>query len=170
VRESEVSNVREDEVLVMTIPRHLHGDRRCQVAKEKELDSWDQYDVYQEVKDEGQPRIGTNWVLTEKIINGEHGVKARLTVRGDQEDTENVRKDSPTIRKGNIKIFCAVAAKEGWNIKTNDVTCAFLQGAPMEREVFILPPKETNSRTSLVAEETSLWASRCSTWMASCPR
>ena len=35
-----------------------------------------------------------------------------------------------------------MAAKEGWSIKTNDVTCAFLQGAPMEREVFILPPKE----------------------------
>ena len=94
------------------------------------------------MKDQGQPKLGTNWVLTEKIINGEHGVKARLTVRGDQEDTANVRKDSPTVRKGNIKIFCAVAAKEGWSIKTNDVTCAFLQGAPMEREVFVLPPKE----------------------------
>ena len=44
--------------------------------------------------------------------------------------------------KGNIKIFCAVAAKEGWNIKSNDVTCAFLQGAPIERDVFSLPPKE----------------------------
>ena len=131
-----------DEVLVMTIPRHLHGERRCQDAKEKEFKAWDDFQVYQEVKDVGQPRIGTNWVLTEKIINGEHGVKARLTVRGDQEDTSNVRKDSPTIRKGNIKIFCAVAAKEGWSIKTNDVTCAFLQGAPMEREVYILPPKE----------------------------
>ena len=138
----ETNPIREDEVLVMTIPRYLHGERRCQEAKEKEFKAWDNYEVYKEVKDQGQPRLGTNWVLTEKIIDGEHGVKARLTVRGDQEDTTNVRKDSPTVRKGNIKIFCAVAAKEGWDIKTNDVTCAFLQGAPMEREVFILPPKE----------------------------
>ena len=141
VREGDVV-VNEEEVLVMTIPRHLHGEKRCKYAKEKELAAWDEFEVYHEVKDQGQPRLGTNWVLTEKIINGEHGVKARLTVRGDQEDTGNVRKDSPTVRKGNIKIFCAVAAKEGWCIKTNDVTCAFLQGAPMEREVFVLPPKE----------------------------
>ena len=134
--------VQEDEVLVLTIPRHLHGEKRCCEAKEKELVAWDEYGVYQEVKDIGQPRIGTNWVLTEKMIKGVHGVKARLTVRGDQEDTANVRKDSPTVRKGNIKIFCCVAAKEGWSIKANDVTSAFLQGSPIDREVHILPPKE----------------------------
>ena len=132
----------EEQVLVMTLPRHLHNEKRCKDAKQKELTSWDDFDVYEEIQDEGQPRLGTNWVLTEKIIDGHHGVKARLTVRGDQEDTENVRKDSPTVRKGNIKIFCAVAAKEGWDIKTNDVTCAFLQGAPIKRHVYILPPKE----------------------------
>jgi hypothetical protein len=47
-----------------------------------------------------------------------------------------VQKDSPTIRKGNIKIFAAVAAKEKWEIKSNDVTCAF------QRVVFIQPPVE----------------------------
>ena len=53
------------------------------------------------MEDEGQFKLGTNWVLTEKIINGENGVKARLTVCGDQEDALGIRKDSPTVRKGN---------------------------------------------------------------------
>ena len=132
----------ETETFVMNIPRHLHNEKRCIEAKEKEFDSWEKFDVFEEVADVGQPRIGTSWVVTEKLINGVQGVKARLTVRGDQEDKSNIRKDSPTIRKSNVKIFCAVAAKEGWNIKSIDGTAAFLQGAPIERDVFVLPPKE----------------------------
>ena len=132
----------ETETFVMNIPRQLHNERRCIEAKEKELKSWDNFDVYEEILDEGQPRIATNWVLKEKIIDGVSGVKARLTVRGDQEETGDIRKDSPTVRRGNVKIFCAVAAKEGWNMKSIDGTSAFLQGTPIEREVFILPPRE----------------------------
>ena len=136
------STEKETQAFVMTIPRYLHNDRRCKEAKEKELSCWDQFDVYREIEDIGQPKIGTNWVLTEKVIDNVVGVKARLTVRGDQEDNIDVRRDSPTVRKGNIKIFCAVAAKENWNIKSIDGTSAFLQGAPIERDVFILPPRE----------------------------
>ena len=132
----------ETDTFVMTIPRHLHNEKICREAKQKELESWDYFDVYTEVPDNGQPRIGTNWVLTEKVIDRKLGIKSRLTVRGDQEDKSNIRKDSPTVRKGNVKIFCAVAAKEGWKIKSIDAKCAFLQGAIMERDVFILPPLE----------------------------
>ena len=70
----------------------------------------DSLKVYEKVTDEGQPRLGTNWVVTEKVINGQAGVKTRLTARGDQEETTGVRKDSPTVRKGNIKIFSAIVA------------------------------------------------------------
>ena len=132
----------DEEVYITTIPRYLHAEKRCRDAKARELRSWDDFQVYEEVEDEGQFKLGTNWVLTEKIINGENGVKARLTVRGDQEDASGVRKDSPTVRKGNIKIFSTIAAKEKWEIKSSDVTCAFLQGVDIERDVFLLPPKE----------------------------
>ena len=57
----------------------------------------------EEVSDEGQTRIGTNWILTDKVVNGVGTIKARLTVRGDQEETSGIRKDSPTFRRGNIK-------------------------------------------------------------------
>ena len=132
----------EDTVYVVNIPRYRHSEEACKQAKEKELASWEEYEVYEEVEDVGQVRLGTNWVLTEKELKGERIVKARLTVRGDQEEASAVRKDSPTVRKGNIKIFATVAAKEGWEIKTCDVTSAFLQGVEIDRDVFIRPPVE----------------------------
>lgn len=132
----------DDQVYVVQIPRHRHSEERCRIAKEKELDCWDKYAVYEEVEDLGQTRIGTNWVLTEKNADDQRTVKARLTVRGDQEETDGVRKDSPTVRKGNIKIFSTIAAIEKWDIKTSDVSSAFLQGIEIDRDVFVLPPKE----------------------------
>ena len=150
-----------DVVYVVQIPRYRHHESICKEAKERELSSWDEFEVYEVVKDEGQTRLGTNWVLTEKMVDSKQIVKARLTVRGDQEDTEGIRSDSPTVRKGNIKIFAAVAAKEGWEISTSDVTCAFLQGAKLERDVFILPPTERRipAWCAMETPEAGLWIS-----------
>ena len=140
--DQEIPETVETNVYITTIPRYRHQEEGCKTAKQKELDLWDKYQVYEEVKDEGQPRLGTNWVLTDKIVNGKGTIKARLTARGDQEDTSGIRKDSPTVRRGNIKIFSAIAAKEHWEIKASDVACAFLQGVAIDRDVFLLPPKE----------------------------
>ena len=84
----------------------MHGEAQCQEAKEEELSRFDEFDVYEEVEDEGQITLGTNWVLTEKIKDGKTITKARLTIRGDQEDeTEQIQTDSPTVRKQNINIL-----------------------------------------------------------------
>ena len=132
----------ENVVYVVQIPRYRHHEKACKDAKLKEIASWDDFEVYEEAVDDGQTRLDTHWVLTEKQVKGKLIIKARLTIRGDQEETENIRSDSPTVRKGNIKVFAAVAAKERWEICTSDVTSAFLQGAKLERDVFVLPPKE----------------------------
>ena len=58
------------------------------------------------------------------------------------EETEGIRADSPTVRKGNIKTLLLIAAKEGWKITTSDVTAAFLQSVPITRDVFVRPPIE----------------------------
>ena len=87
---------------------------------------FDKNEVYEEVEDRGQPKIGMNWVITEKSKEGVLSYKARLVARGDQEDTSEVRTDSPTVRKGNIKMMLTVSAKQGWIIKTSDVSSAFL--------------------------------------------
>ena len=58
-----------DVVYVVQIPRYRHHESICKEAKERELSSWDEFEVYQVVEDEGQARLGTNWVLTEKRVD-----------------------------------------------------------------------------------------------------
>ena len=131
-----------ENVFLVTLPRWQHNEPRCKAAKEKELQSWEDFGTYVEVKDEGQDTLGLNWVLVEKIIDGKLGVKARLCVRGDQERGNDVRTDSPTIHKINVKLFFLIAAMKNWKVKTSDVKCAFLQGSDLDRDVFVRPPKE----------------------------
>ena len=70
-------------------------------------------------------------------------MKARLCVRGDQEsDKEKIKTDSPTVNKVNIKLFYALAMAHGWPVQSDDVKAAFLQGAALDRDVFVRPPKE----------------------------
>lgn len=129
-----------DTSLVVSIPRHMHHDSECVEAKEKELKNWDQFGAYQEVPDEGQPRINTNWVLVRK---GTGLVKARLCVRGDQEPNQDaIRTDSPTVNKVNIKLFFVIAVHQGWHVKTADIKAAFLQGSDLDRAVYVRPPVE----------------------------
>ena len=133
----------EDEVFAVNIPRHLHGDKECREAKEVELSRFDEFNAYEEVPDEGQECLGTNWVLTEKVKDGKTMVKARLCVRGDQEENaDEVQRDSPTVRKSNINILLMAAARNKWPVKSQDVSSAFLQSVPIERDVYVKPPKE----------------------------
>ena len=127
------------EALIVTIPRYLHQEPDCMAAKEAELDNWKVFGVYEEVDDIGQPTINTSRVLVRK--GGK--VKARLCVRGDQEsDKEKIKTDSPTVNKVNIKLFYALAMAHGWPVQSDDVKAAFLQGAALDRDVFVRPPKE----------------------------
>ena len=71
-------------------------------AKEFEVQSWQENDVYEEVEDTGQEFISVRWVITEKLKDGKPVVKARLVARG-FEDTSDFRKDSPAWSKGSIR-------------------------------------------------------------------
>ena len=127
---------------MVNVPFWRYHEKDCVEAKRKELEKFDEFDVYDEVIDEGQKTLGCRWVLTEKFKDGKKCIKARLCVRGDMEDAQDVRTDSPTVRKGNINILLVVAATEGWTITTSDVTAAFLQSGEIERDIFIKPPVE----------------------------
>ena len=37
----------------------------------------------------------------------------------------------------------AEAANEGWPVESIDVTAAFLQGDELDRDIFVIPPKES---------------------------
>ena len=50
----------------------------------------------------------------------------------------------PAADRLSKKLFYATAANEQWDIESIDVTSAFLQGKELERELYVVPPKEAN--------------------------
>ena len=111
-------------------------------AKEREMKNWQDNQVYTEVEDNGQPVISVRWVITEKRKNGESVIKARLVARGFEEDSSDLQKHSPTCLKESVKITLAIASAKEWKLHTLDIRSAYLQGNPMQREVYLKPPAE----------------------------
>ena len=110
-------------------------------AKNKEIQNFDRYGAYKTVTDEGQPRLTSGWIITEKLYGDVVGCKTRLVVHGNQEMYE-VRSDSPTVTKQSLRLVFTIAAQFGWEVITSDVTSAFLQSDKLDREVFVQPPSD----------------------------
>ena len=111
-------------------------------AKTTEVENWKRRDVYEEVLDEGQERLSTTWVITSKNKENSVHTKARLVVRGYEEDSRDIRSDSPTCLKDNVRMLLTLAVANEWTINTIDIKAAFLQGKNIERTLHINPPKE----------------------------
>ena len=133
-------------VLHVIVPRSQHHEPSSIQAKKKELEHFENYDVYEVVDKPSQVKIiGTQWVIVDKDVPGKSEPlrKARLTMRGDQEQTEEIiHTDSPTVNAVNIKLMLAEAVRKGWKISSSDVTRAFLQTSKITRDVYVYPPKE----------------------------
>ena len=124
------------------------------LAKQRELDTWKSFKVYDEVKNSGQHLISTRWVVTEKEDDQQQKtIKARLVVRG-FEDKSDVPTDSPTAAKDTLRIFFGLTSTLHWSCETIDIKSAFLQGDGIVRDVFIKPPKEAR------ALENTIWKLR----------
>ena len=83
--------------------------------------------MYDEVDVEKQSSISIRWVLTEKIIKGKRQVKARLVARGFEDASRNdVRKDSPTCGRENLRLLFALTSSCNWRINTMNIKSAFL--------------------------------------------
>ena len=65
-------------------------------AKELELVSWKENGVFTEVIDEGQQCISTRWVCDWKDKDGQKIPKARLVIRGFEEEDKDLEKALPT--------------------------------------------------------------------------
>ena len=112
------------------------------VAKDREFQSWAENNVFEMVEDRGQHCISVRWVITEKVVEGKVVTKARLVVRGFEENTSDLQKDSPTCSREAIRILIAIAASKQWDCHTVDVKSAYLQGDQIKRTIFVRPPKE----------------------------
>ena len=111
-------------------------------AKEKEIENWIDNDVFEEMEDNGQQTISVRWVITEKAENDKPETKARLVARGFEEETTQLKKDSPTCSRETVSLVFWVASGNKWNCHTVDVKAAYLQGDDIKREVYLKPPKE----------------------------
>ena len=109
-------------------------------AKEEEVKRWRDNDVFLEIKDEGQPRITTRWVCTEKNKGNKTQLKARLVARGFEEDTSQLRSDSPTCSKESLRLLISIVSSKRWELKSMDIKGAYLQGLPISRELYLQPP------------------------------
>ena len=143
--ETDIENT-EHSSLITFLPKEEHNTEQAKAAKELELEHFKSYGVYKEVRDTGQPRVSSGWILTRKNINGQEGVKARLVCHGNQQsiwhEETNPKTDSPTVKRKSIKMLITMAAQFGWSVRSQDVTAAFLQAKDLIREVHVQPPKD----------------------------
>ena len=49
-------------------------------------------------------------------------------------------KDSPTCAKESLRLIFVIMATRKWKIHSIDIKAAFLQGRPIDRKVYVLPP------------------------------
>ena len=83
MRYAQVNDHNTEEVNVVLIPTKMHGILKCIAVKKREIDAFKQFKVYQEVEDQGQERLSSSWVMTDKstpedIEKNEKKVKVRL--------------------------------------------------------------------------------------------
>ena len=130
----------EEEVLLSSVSMY---DQAVVDAKLAELEKFKVNKVYVEVDANEQSNVGVRWVITKKA---EGSVKARLVALGYQENSSNIRKDSPTCNRDSIRLLLTIVATESWKLQHIDVQAAFLQGKKISRDVFIIPPKEAETR------------------------
>ena len=120
----------------------LFNNTSVRKAKFAEIDNWLIHDVFEEVENVGQPTISVRWVITERILNGEFDIKARLVARGFEEDTSHLNKEAPTCGTDIVRLTTTIASSMRWNCHTVDVKAAYLQGDKINREVYLTPPVE----------------------------
>ena len=113
-------------------------------AKLSELQQWDERNVYSITEDSGQECISLRWVIKPKIVDGRTITKARLCARGFEEE-QNFRTDSPTCSREGIRLALSTIVSHSWTLNSLDVKTAFLQGKPIERLVYVRPPKEAKT-------------------------
>ena len=146
----------ENQNYVVFIPKKDWSKPFVVEAKNKEIQNFDRYGAYKTVTDEGQPRLTSGWIITEKLYGDVVGCKARLVVHGNQEMYE-VRSDSPTVTKQSLRLVFTIAAQFGWEVITSDVTSAFLQSDKLDREVFVQPPSDIRVPGTLWRLETPMY-------------
>ena len=143
-------NQHTQEALVLTSIEK--NDNRYDIAKQKEIDDWAHFKVYEEVCRNEYPEgeiLSCRWVTEEKQANEGIQYKARLVIRG-FEEKNNPQSDSPIANKCVIRLFLAISNIRKFKLKALDVKRAFLQSNQIQRTVLVRPPKEFRKNNEIV--------------------
>ena len=66
-----------------------------------------------------------------------------------EENSRNLRIDSPTCSREGLRLLFSIAAIKSWKINSIDITSAFLQGGPINREIYLRPPSDICSKDTV---------------------
>ncbi|CAE7766366.1 GIP, partial [Symbiodinium sp. CCMP2456] len=139
-------------------------------AMAKEWSSWEKFNAVEVLTPDqvaqlpGDVRvIGTRWVHTDKNqkqrllalhVRGKTGkskeqvmkeypfaAKSRLVVQGCQEDSRDIRSDSPTASLLAFNFLSAVAVLNGWEVAASDASTAYLQSQGISRLLILRAPR-----------------------------
>ena len=140
------------------LPKKCHCHLKITQAKEEEIRRWKEYGTVEQVARTMEMQIiSSRWVVTEK---SPQEFKARLVVKGFEEEVYP-HSDSPTASRESFKTFLALAAIQIFHIKNMDVKSAFLQGTPLDREVYMEPQWELKKPGIVEVEENCVRSIRC---------
>ena len=104
-----------------------------QQAISNELQSFIDHSVFaKQPKSEAQNLCTSRWVLRWKMIEGKRAVKARLTIRGFQ-DQQEVNNYAGTATRWSQRLVVSIAVQEQWKLWIADVATAFLQSDTFEQ-------------------------------------
>ena len=94
------------------------------------------------MEDMGQKTLSIRWVISQKMKEGKQVWKARLVVRGFEEEGEHLVTDAPTC-SGEVLRFCLTVMEwMRWECRTIDIRTAYLQGNQMKRKIWVRLPKK----------------------------
>ncbi len=86
--------------------------------------------------------VPTRWVDVNKSEEGEEEqLKSRLVVRGDLEDSSQMRTDSPTCSLTMTSMTLILASCRDSDLWAGDISAAFLQGSTLDRTLILSMPR-----------------------------
>lgn len=75
--------------------------------------------------------------------DGKREMKARIVPHGNEDDDKDeVRKDSANAQLAVIRLMLSLVTFLGFMVKTADIKGAYMQSGPIQRDIYVRPPRE----------------------------
>jgi len=79
--------------------------------------------------------------------DGTKMIKARIAPHGNKDDMkDDLKTDSATCSPVGVRVLKSICVTMGWRVAKIDFKSAFLQSGAVERDVYVVPPRESKDR------------------------